>query len=237
MSGGVSGKPLRELNSRERLLSSLTQSVADYAAPIQLALSLPYYSTEDALAVVLRYDQVIEEAAARYDIEQEMLQAVLFQELRFLNLLDEVDVFVLATYDYLQCAENFYQLLGNRNLPLPFPPPLVFRVDSSTGLGQIFAETAIHALNWQAQYEVYDSTNWKDLRTVWLRLKTDEVYNIQMAALVLAHKRSLLQEAGGPEPTPAAIMQSYNGTGPLSEAYRDVTYEYYRAFQIYHQAN
>lgn len=208
-----------------------------YATALQLLCAAPYYSNEDALEVVLRFGPAIADAAERYGVEQEMLQAVLFQELRFLNVFDEVDVFVCATYEYLQRVEGCAQLPWYlQSLSPPPAPPPVYRLDSSTGLGQIFAATAIDAINWSEGRTVYDCGNWRDLRTVWLKLKTDDVYNIETAALVLAYKRSLLQDAGNPSPTPGDIMQAYNGTGPLSLRYRAVTLEYYQAFQTYRRS-
>lgn len=231
------GKPIGGADAERALLDRLTQSVDRYATPLQRIQTAPYYSNEGALEVVLHYGPVIARAAEQYGVERETLQAVLFQELRFLNIFDEVDAFVLATYDYLQQTEDRLSLPRHlRSFSLPPVPPLVYRLDSSTGLGQIFAKTAIRALNWREGRPVYDESSWKDLRTVWVRLKTDDVYNIETAALVLSHKRSLLREAGNPDPSPADIMQAYNGTGELSVRYRNVALEYYLAFRAYNNA-
>ena len=55
-----------------------------------------------------------------------------------------------------------------------------------------------------------------------------------MVALVLSHKRSILQAAAsGNEPSAADIMQAYNGTGELSRRYREAVCRYYAAFQQY----
>lgn len=220
---------------QERLLRALEDSVNRYATPLQLLGTAPYYSNTQALELVLFYDNVITAAAARYDVEKAMVQAVLFQEIRFLNLLDEVDYFVEATHTYLQVREAYETSARQGPLPtLPPLPPLVYRLDSSTGLGQIFAGTAILAINWQAEQALYDSEDWHDIQAVWNRLRSDDIYNIHMVALVLSHKRSILREAGsGDEPSAADIMQAYNGTGELSRRYREVVCRYYAAFQQY----
>lgn len=220
---------------QERLLRALEDSVDRYATPLQLLGTAPYYSNAQALELVLSYDDVITEAAARYDVEKAMVQAVLFQEIRFLNLLDEVDYFVEATHTYLQRRENYGTSARQGPLStLPPLPPLVYRLDSSTGLGQIFADTAIQAINWQTGQALYDSGDWHDIRAVWSRLRRDDIYNIHMVALVLSHKRSILQTAGSEgEPSAADIMQAYNGTGELSRRYREVVCGYYAAFQQY----
>ena len=218
---------------RQRLLAALEESVERYATPLQLLGTAPYYSSEDALALVLSRDQTITAAAARYGVEKEMLQSILFQELRFLNLLDEVDLFVSATHAYLRQRES-YESLSPEEQTFALPPvrPVVYRMDSSTGLGQIFADTAIRAINWQAGRAVYDGGDWHDVSAVWTRLREDDAYNIEMAALVLAYKRAVLR-LEGTEPSPGDIMQAYNGTGELSRRYREAVCAYCQAFRQY----
>lgn len=218
--------------AKAALLDSLSQSVDAYATPLQ-RLEVPrYYDNGSALELVLSWDGTVTAAAERHGVEKEMVQAVFFQELRFLNILDEVDRFVAASFDYLERAEEY----ARRMRVLPPALPLVFRLDSSTGLCQIFADTAIRAINWEAGAQVYDRENWRDLRAVWTRLRTDDAYNIEMAALVLAHKRSLLREGGNPSPTAGDIMQAYNGTGEQSVRYRGAVCRYYLAFRSYNLA-
>ncbi len=216
---------------RARLLEALEAGVEHYATPLQLLGTAPYYSSRDALAAVLAYDAAVTAAAERYGVEKAMVQAVLFQEIRFLNLLDEVDHFVAAAHTYLQIREDWGQSSPQQRLPA-LPP--AFRTDSSTGLGQIFAATAIRAVNWREGRTVYDAEDWHDLQAVWDTLRNDNLYNIDMTALVLAYERSVLREKNGTEPPAADIMQAYNGSGPLSLRYREAVSEYYAAFQAYH---
>lgn len=101
------------------LLDSLRRSVDGYATPLQ-RLELPrYYNSGSALELVLSWDGIVTAAAERHGVEKEMLQAVFFQELRFLNILDEVDRFVAASYDYLERAEEY----ARRARVLPPAPP------------------------------------------------------------------------------------------------------------------
>ena len=79
---------------------------------------------------------------------------------------------------------------------------------------------------------MYDSTNWKDLRTVWTSLNSNNVYNIDMVGRVLAYKRSSITK-----PTPKTIMKAYNGTGELAIKYGEVTNNYYLAFRQYNIEN
>lgn len=231
--GSREGSTVSERDRPEdRLLEALEESVQNYATPLQLLGTAPYYSSEAALALVLSYDGAVTAAAEKAGVEKAMLQAVLFQEIRFLNLLDEVDLFVAATHAYLRQLEEYEELpREERVYALPPVRPVVYRLDSSTGLGQIFADTAIRAVNWQAGFPVYDRTDWHDLSAVWDRLRSDDVYNIETAALVLAYKRGVLQAEGNPAPTAADIMQAYNGTGELSRRYREAVCAYCEAFR------
>ena len=90
------------------------------------------------------------------------------------------------------------------NLPkwarfLSSPPayPIVYRLDSITGAGQIFASTAIAANNWRFNQGIvtgrrYDVNNKSDRKEMWDKLNKDDAYNINMVGLVLSHKASQL---------------------------------------------
>lgn len=70
--------------------------------------------------------------------------------------------------------------------------PSVLKYDSSTGLCQIFAETAIRAINWARQRgmtgePVRDPDNLNHIFEIWNRLRTDSNFNLRSAALTLAH--------------------------------------------------
>lgn len=114
-----------------------------------------------------------------------------------------------------------------RGVPVP---PIVYRKDSSTGLGQIFASTAIDATNWYEKTN-YDRNDKKDLEKFWNELQ-DEDYNIDMVGRVLAYKRSTLPEGADAK----RIMKAYNGSGELAEKYSNVTWQYYKAFEEYNSA-
>ena len=124
-------------------------------------------------------------------------------------------------------------------------PPILYRTDTSTGVGQIFAETAIEATNsWTKKNGInsehrYDKTNWKDLEEFWLKLQYDDGYNIDMIGRVLDYKRDLLIEGGFSDPTPRQIMQRYNGgdSNKYAIAYGKVTEKYYNAFKQFNAEN
>ena len=122
----------------------------------------------------------------------------------------------------------------------PPNPVAGYRTDSSTGLGQIFASTAINALNsyYMEEYgvEPYSKESWKDLRDVWYMLQDDE-YNINMVALVLLYKAKCndvdLSNASIDEIQ--KVLKAYNGSGEWADKYSVVTLKYYEAFKKFNE--
>jgi hypothetical protein len=108
--------------------------------------------------------------------------------------------------------------------------------DSSTGLGQIFAETAIKALNWDGGTRPYNYDDWNDREEIWLQLKYDEAFNIDMIGLICRYNKYILTTEGYTEsPSVRDVLRIYNGSGASAEKYGDVTYQYYEAFRKYNQ--
>lgn len=110
---------------------------------------------------------------------------------------------------------------------------LGYREDSSTGLGQAFADTTINAHNSQSDIK-YDPDNWKDLQYFWNKLQ-DDAYSIEATAMILAYKKQALNRSLGREATIAEIMMAYNGSGDLAVKYMAVTSEYYKAFKEHNE--
>lgn len=218
--------------AKQQLKASLGTAVDGYISLGQRIATLPCMDNDEALDVVLSHDAVIEAASDQYNVEKEMIQSVLFQELRFYNVADPVaDSFVRQAQAYEQQMETYLKadLLGQIVMGAP-SPPIVYRSDSSTGLGQIFASTAIDATNWYEQTN-YDRKDKKDLEKFWNELQ-DEDYNINMVGRVLAYKRSTLPEGSAAK----EIMRAYNGSGELARKYSEVTSQYYDAFKEYNSA-
>lgn len=118
------------------------------------------------MKTVILYDDVITDAAKKYDVEKEMIQSVLFQEIRFYGLDDPIaDELVKKSYEY---ETKIYELGGSFLPPIPV---IGYRTDSSTGLGQIFAKTAIEATNWYQEDMVYDYSNIEDRKEMWFSFK------------------------------------------------------------------
>lgn len=200
------------------LLGELSTCVGGYQDSMQSLLTAPYRNNAEALCLVLAHDQEITRSALRYGLDKAAIQAVLFQEIRFYNLWDEVD--------HVVALSHFSQRNGG---------PVILRADSSTGLGQIYAATAIKALNWRDGSRLSVSSP-DHMDQIWNRLHSDDAFNIDCAALILAHNNARArEELHIAAPTIRDAFRLYNGSGPAAERYADTVYSYYLAFQSYNQ--
>jgi RHS repeat-associated protein len=218
------------------LIRDLNKAVDAETNFLQAVGQLPFNSTKEALEIVLFYDVYITEVAKDNNMNKALLQTVLFQEIRFYNALDVLsDTTVIETYVYKHQLEEYLELPAWMRIFIPAPNvPIMMKSDSSTGLGQIFASTAIDALNWKGD-RTYDADNWKDIGSVWVMLHDDDNYNIKMAGLVLA--RAAFNVDVEISSTKASdikkILARYNGRGSAADNYGNYTYEYYMLFNRY----
>lgn len=225
------------MSARSVLRYSLEESVDSYIVLSQTIATAPYYSNSDAIDIVLGFDAIITDTAAANGVDKAVIQSILFQEIRFLNFLDEVDI----------CVQNTFRLRHHQAPEYGSAPQLAASVmtpflncfsfsDSSTGLGQIYAKSAIRALNWQSGLLLYNESDWKDREEIWLRLKYDNVYNIRMIGLLCRYNAAIA--ANDPlieNPGVRDVLRLYNGSGPSAEKYEEVTYRYYLAFKQYNE--
>jgi hypothetical protein len=232
----INSEPI-SLSARNALEYSLAQSVDSYEDFWQTVGTAAYNGSSETLDIVLDYDNIIEDAAAENGIDKAVIQSILFQEIRFINFLDEVDT----------CVQNTLLILRERETQIGVSPLLSVSViepvltgfyisDSSTGLGQIYAKSAIKALNWYNSADLYDYDSWKDREEIWLKLKYDDSYNIHMIGLICRYNDYILKEDQNiASPSVRDILRTYNGSGPSAERYEEVTYQYYLAFTQYNE--
>ena len=186
-------------------------------------------SLEKALDVVLSNDDIITRTAKKYSIKKEFIQAIIFQEQRFYGIDDPIaDSLVIQSNVYDNHLERFVD--GN-SLYLP-SPVLGYRNDSSTGIGQIFAKTAINAINAHEGIEKYEVNSKTDIKLIWDKLQNAEV-NIDTIGAVLLYKKKMLLEAN--DFSNHNLLKLYNGSGELAEKYGVVAEKYYNAFEVYNE--
>lgn len=217
-----------DLQWRDALLEALREHLAtwgygDTGSPDNIS-GTRLVSTPEALDKVLspNVDWLLTDLCRRLDMRKALAQAVLFQELRHYSSLDEAaDVLVVDHYE------------GTGASP---------KNDSSTGIGQIFASTAIKARNHCIEQGIVaglrrDPSNEPDLWAIWQRLHAEDSYSVTTVPLVLIHGASMVGVARpGLEQSWAdarKIIARYNGEGPAADVYGDKVGGYYEIFESY----
>ena len=131
------------------------------------------YTVSEAVDIVLKYDSEISKAAKEYKVKKEVIQAVLIREIIcHFKLQDEISDMAVENYYYNQQEREHYISMKWWQQLLYGMPNYIYpqREDSSTGLGQIYAKTAIGATNYLGETKInYD--NWKERKVVWFSLK------------------------------------------------------------------
>ena len=203
--------------------------------------NIGYYSTDDAIDIIIKYDDIITKVSKEFGVPKSMIQTVLFKEIRMKDARDDVaDSFVMEYYRYDREVKRFVNLPLWKQLLVGSPrPQLPMREDSSTGLGQIFAKTAIEAYNaaikrGDIKGQIISYDNIQERERVWNELQDDKK-NIFYAALVLKHKAEI-QGINLDDATDMQIQKTlarYNGTGDKAAEYGKETLQYNNLFEKY----
>ena len=189
-------------------------------------------SSLEALNLVIGYDAIITKYCNQFGIPKEFVQSILFRELWCVNSLDALaDSAVMETHAYLK-----------------YPNPngiLLYREDCSTGPAQIFAKTAINALNNASDRGFIEldrkyTTAIDDIMEVWSKLHDDDDFNIMCCALVILDCQYEYRDSipyhsffDMDVANIKKILSRYNGYGTEAQTYGNETYEYYEIFSQY----
>jgi hypothetical protein len=185
--------------------------------------------TPASLDKLLQHDALITGLSRAFKMRKSLIQAPLFWEIRKRTPEDVLaDQLVLTWYDYLEQMEYWEGLSPAEQIIIPPPQPVPEKDDGSTGLGQIFAATAIAAHNFAVSQgtiegKLLDGDDWHVKWDVWKRLREDEEYNVSTVPLVLIHNASLVgvtadRLAYGDDDS-RRVLARYNGTGDAAEKY------------------
>ena len=201
------------------------------------------YSPARAKKIIGRLADCIGQMQERYGIPGAYLQAVLFQEMTAIDVLD-----ILADWGVELYWIKFGLLSGVRRIlkkpPLrEFPGGALNKRDSSTGYAQVFGRTAILAIRFSLEKGldegpqalglpgVPDENEPDDLRRVWYRLHRDPRFNLRMAALTLlsaAEEMTGRIDFSGYSPEEIQlIFTRYNASAKAVTAYGREAYQYY----------
>lgn len=242
MKRGISNKMSSDY--KDKLYSEIDAQIKEDFSWIMQNKNVFYYSTEECMDIIYKYDEWITELSNKYLLPKAAIQTILLRELRCYDIRDDIaDGFVVEQYAYLHNVELYNNSEWWLQLIMGYPEmPFPYKEDSSVGYGQIFASTAINANNWAVTNRIisgyqYDYNNWKEREEVWTKLKDDNNYNIGMIALVLiygADDQGLHDCYWRYDETELKTMLSrYNGFGDQAVAYGNQAYNCYEIFDKY----
>lgn len=166
------------------------------------------------------------------------------RELWCVNTSDNIaDGLVVQYFTYQQEVENWSKLSPALQFISPYPSaPVPLHDDSSTGLGQIFARTAIAANNSAIDRGIingtkYDSNNWKNRKTVWELLRYNDHYNMDTIALILIYEAKNIGLSTNywnySDSQVKSLLAKYNGSGSAAAQYGNECFNYYTIFKSY----
>lgn len=213
-----------DMTKKDALLTDIQTYLVSIGVPEQGMPELPGIypnTTTDAFNTVIQYDYLFTSLARNLRMRKALILCPVLWEIRHLTAADTAaDALVIDHYTGGVSPKN----------------------DSSTGLGQIFAATAIVARNYCVLQgivsgSIMDPSKESDLWTVWQKLHADDTYNISTAALVLLQAASDINVARPGLDTSEAdstkILARYNGTGSDAAEYGNQLIGLYRVFEKY----
>ena len=200
------------------------------------------YSPRRARKIIARHSPLLAQIEAQYAVPRAGLQAVLFQEITSIDLLDPL----------ADCAVRLHWIcyaLRKRMGGAAYAARMrvLSKKDSSTGYGQVFAATAIRALNFAAARGIssaqalslpfafpLDARQPDHLRYVWRRLHDDPDFNLRAAAFTLLCAAdemtgSTCFSAFTPQQL-QLVFSRYNANTQHVTAYGQQVYRHYLAF-------
>lgn len=202
------------------------------------------YSPEKCVDVALKYEKQAETVSKKVNLPKEYVLAILFRELVCYDLTDDAGDIAVMNYFYHQTQLEMYKKAKwHQKLFMDIKAPIPMREDCSTGLGQIFCNTAIKSNNYAVNEGLlsgknYKLSNWKHRKKIWYKLKDDNIYNVTMAGYVLrwgANEVSVSQDKFKTPIGAKKILARYNGTGSSATGYGKIVYRYYKLFKRYYK--
>ncbi|WP_026835032.1 cellulose binding domain-containing protein [Eubacterium xylanophilum] len=180
------------LKAKKRIKYSKANLIKDIKKDFEkekgLKTTFGTYTVTEAVNIVLRYDSEITAAAKKYKVKKEMIQSIITRELICIWAQDAVVDGWVANYYHNKREIEYYMSLEWWKQLLYGTPNCIYpqREDSSTGIGQIYAKTAINATNYLGETNIKYG-DWKKRKIVWYNLKDDKKYSAVMVAKVLRH--------------------------------------------------
>jgi peptidoglycan hydrolase-like protein with peptidoglycan-binding domain len=194
------------------------------------------YSTTEALDLAMSYDALTTGLARALRIRKALITVPIFWEIRKLTVLDGL------------ADDGVIQYHTGHDWD---PTDKWIKRDGSTGLGQIFAVTAIKARNYCIQQGIITGAiknpdSDADVWEIWQKLHNDAYFNISTAAHVLIHAATDIRR--NEDDTPIQIprpslnysdedtrllLRRYQGFGDAPEEHSYIKLGVYRVFEKY----
>ena len=242
--------------SESELRKQLNSIIDEQMSTLKDLSTTFHYSTDEAIDIILENDSIITSASEKYGVPKAIIQATLLREIRWIDVTDELaDTFVIETKAYYDQLDSYMNMPLWQKLIVGAPTaPVHLSNDSSTGLGQIFADTAIKAINWYSENigikEQIDINDRNQRYDVWNKLHTDDAYNINMSALVHLYdaadmginikstsEKDIKTLFGRYNASEEAMLEFSNNPNPNSKIaiHENQVYEYYKLFSKYNK--
>lgn len=175
-----------------------------------------------SFAIMQTWDGLVTQLSRTLRLRKALIQAPLFWEMRKLTFLDDAGDLAVQAYHAGQPGTD----------------------DCSTGLGQIFARTAILSNNYCTQQgidagTVLNAENRDHVWMIWKVLHDQDEKNVETIPLVLLRNASLAGFArpglDATETVTKQLLELYNGTGDGAVKYGGELLGVYRVFEKYHR--
>ncbi len=177
------------------------------------------YSSNEVINTIMGYEDIIEEVSEEVKMPKEFITAILLKEMSMIDRVDEIGDGMVEDY-YNKLEQN--GTAEGKN-------------DSSTGLGQIFAKTAIDSHNTLINKGIISGDVLGDdiatKKSVWYSLKDDDKYNILFVAKTLRAKAvysGINDFVNCSDDTLVKIFAAYNGSGSAATEYGQCVLKYYK---------
>ena len=211
---------------------------------------LKLYNSKKAARIIEQENGWIEALSHRYPLPPACVKAVLYKELRGIDIFDVVADWIVKA-NWTRYA--LWQCLRRRGWVRSAGPLLrcgVFgKRDSSTGYGQIFGYVAINAINFSLDRGLASAGSLDipedrrlspdvpdDLRTIWYRLHNNAAFNIECVALnLLAAAEEMtgrIDFAHYTEEEMSLVFTRYNASVKHITDYGREAYRCYMSFRL-----
>lgn len=178
---------------------------------------------EAAYDNLMKYDEIITKYSNSFKVRKSLIQKIILWE---------------------HGVEGKDDLLGDMAVIDYYSLGLGSKKDSSTGICQIFAKTAIEAYNFAVGQGLISEKNLltenkENVKNMWYKLFFDVDFNIKMGTLNLlycAWQKNGSYKYDTDESNIKRILERYNGKGKAAIEYAERNYGLYKIFEKYNEA-